>query len=485
MARARNSRGSEFLKAYHPDEVYLLKPARARGAPGIIEGSSASGDPLLIRVWPRSGKIEDKDLVEIWRNELRLLHRLGGAPGAEEHIAHLLDAGEDPKGFSWSVMALYCLSGRQPVNYGDLGEILDGLDGGPVEILRQACSHDPKQRPAFAHLLLADLEAWMEAAVREAPTSRLSCHVQFTDGCQYSLAQAFGPEIKQPLNALLEDFATFARVRAVADDPERVRIIGETWQLHAVRHPSRQGVLLVEKSIRIGSAAAERQREPTAAIDLALSLGVPVSADRAVAALDEVWALAASAEMQRADKRASERDRIYRVWSAYLRARSDYETGRGSALRYSDAHVSSPNVTLSLAGPAPPDLLGQDRMINVAGVSIALEVTAVVAEQVTLRVTYGDAGRIPQQGVLEVNTRRALSAIEKQRRALDDLAYGRSIQPELADIIMEGTAVRSSDDGCHKRGGARRGGGSGSSRQRRCAPRCRLRKSRAASASYA
>lgn len=99
MARARNSRGSEFLRAYHPDEVYLLKPARARGAPGIIEGSSASGDPLLIRVWPRSGKIEDKDLVEIWRNELRLLHRLGGAPGAEEHIAHLLDAGEDPKGF--------------------------------------------------------------------------------------------------------------------------------------------------------------------------------------------------------------------------------------------------------------------------------------------------------------------------------------------------------------------------------------------------
>ncbi|MGO7672714.1 DEAD/DEAH box helicase [Rhizobium ruizarguesonis] len=38
-------------------------------------------------------------MVEIWRNELRLLHRVGGAPGAEEFIARLLDAGEDKKGF--------------------------------------------------------------------------------------------------------------------------------------------------------------------------------------------------------------------------------------------------------------------------------------------------------------------------------------------------------------------------------------------------
>lgn len=99
MPKSRSSRRGNFLDAYNPAETYLQKPDRKRGAPGVLEGSSSSGDPLLIRVWPRNEKADDQDLVEIWRNELRLLHRLGGAPGADEHIARLLDAGEDSKGF--------------------------------------------------------------------------------------------------------------------------------------------------------------------------------------------------------------------------------------------------------------------------------------------------------------------------------------------------------------------------------------------------
>lgn len=99
MAKTRTSRRGRFLDAYNPADAYLQRPANKRGAPGVLDGSSPDGDPLLIRVWPRDSKTDDRDLVEIWRNELRLLHRLGGAPGAEEHIARLLDAGEDEKGF--------------------------------------------------------------------------------------------------------------------------------------------------------------------------------------------------------------------------------------------------------------------------------------------------------------------------------------------------------------------------------------------------
>lgn len=99
MSRTKSSRKAEFLDRYSPEEAYLLRPLRKIGAPGILEGRSESGDPLLIRVWPRAASADDSDLVDIWRNEIRLLHRLGGAPGAEEHIARLLDAGEDPRGF--------------------------------------------------------------------------------------------------------------------------------------------------------------------------------------------------------------------------------------------------------------------------------------------------------------------------------------------------------------------------------------------------
>src|SRR5882724_1266773 len=97
--RTRRARRGEFLMPYRPSESYLLKPGRAKGIPGIIEGTSADGNPVLIRVWPRGPNIDDTDLVDIWRNELRVLHRLGGCAGAEEYIGRLVDAGQDDRGF--------------------------------------------------------------------------------------------------------------------------------------------------------------------------------------------------------------------------------------------------------------------------------------------------------------------------------------------------------------------------------------------------
>ena len=100
MARQYKKKASQasFLEAYSPAESYLLKPAIAAGRPGLIEGVSPAGDPVLIRVWPRR-TTEDQDLFDIWRHELRQLHRLGGYPGAQRFIAKISDAGSDTKGF--------------------------------------------------------------------------------------------------------------------------------------------------------------------------------------------------------------------------------------------------------------------------------------------------------------------------------------------------------------------------------------------------
>ena len=96
--RTRQRRG-EFLALYRPSDAYLQKPGRGTGVPGILEGTSADGNPVLIRVWSRGANVDDGELVDIWRNELRVLHRLGGSPGAEEYIGRLVDAGQDTRGF--------------------------------------------------------------------------------------------------------------------------------------------------------------------------------------------------------------------------------------------------------------------------------------------------------------------------------------------------------------------------------------------------
>lgn len=101
----KGRREASFLARYSPAERYLLRPVRAVGKPGLLDGVTPNGEPVIIREWPRSAKQDDHDLVEIWRNELRLLHRVSGFPGAEQTIARLVDAGQDAKGFYIVILA--------------------------------------------------------------------------------------------------------------------------------------------------------------------------------------------------------------------------------------------------------------------------------------------------------------------------------------------------------------------------------------------
>ena len=76
-----------------------MSPDNASGRPGLVAATSVQGDPVLIKTWPVSGKKDRSVLEEIWRNEIRQLHRLAGYPGADDYIAALVDAGSDSAGF--------------------------------------------------------------------------------------------------------------------------------------------------------------------------------------------------------------------------------------------------------------------------------------------------------------------------------------------------------------------------------------------------
>lgn len=95
----RRRRKDGFLGEYTLDQAYLQKPDPATGRPGVFAGQAADGTAVLIKEWLRSSSTKDGDLEQIWRHELRQLHRLAGYPGAAECIAHLQDAGIDAKGF--------------------------------------------------------------------------------------------------------------------------------------------------------------------------------------------------------------------------------------------------------------------------------------------------------------------------------------------------------------------------------------------------
>lgn len=97
---SQSQRKSEFLGRYRLDDRLLQRGDAKSGRPNMRRGDEReTGQPILIKQWRRESSAIDQDIREIWRQELRQLHRVAGYPGARECIVALLDSGEDSENF--------------------------------------------------------------------------------------------------------------------------------------------------------------------------------------------------------------------------------------------------------------------------------------------------------------------------------------------------------------------------------------------------
>ncbi|MBN2990469.1 hypothetical protein JWR97_02385 [Pseudomonas cedrina subsp. fulgida] len=90
---------SSFLKSYVLNTGFIQKADKRKGIPKIKDGTDIDGNYVIIKIWERDKNSDDSDLREIWRNELRQLHRLSGYPGAAEYISELKETFEDELAF--------------------------------------------------------------------------------------------------------------------------------------------------------------------------------------------------------------------------------------------------------------------------------------------------------------------------------------------------------------------------------------------------
>ena len=97
---SRRTRPRLFTDQFRLDDRYLYRGERARGYPAIIGGEHRqTGERIVVKEWRREPSVGDEDLREIWRHEIRQLHRLRGYPGAHDYIVQLQDSAEDAGGF--------------------------------------------------------------------------------------------------------------------------------------------------------------------------------------------------------------------------------------------------------------------------------------------------------------------------------------------------------------------------------------------------
>lgn len=119
MSTVFNAHKSEIRIRYRLDDRLTRRGDTKLGRPSMTQGDSKdTGQRILLKQWRRNPDVDDAELNEIWRQEIRQLHRLGGFPGAREFIVPLLDSGEDTESF----YLVFSTGQRTPLAY-----ILDSL----------------------------------------------------------------------------------------------------------------------------------------------------------------------------------------------------------------------------------------------------------------------------------------------------------------------------------------------------------------------
>lgn len=344
-------------------------------------------------------------------------------------------------GFSWAVLAIFCLTKAEPADYGVMPAIIDALEGVPTEILRRATSITPADRPTNAALLLQEIDEWQDSHTAQI-AKPMCCHLSFQNAVIRHIANIIGPDESNPVAALLTDFVDTIGVRSVPDEPSKLRIVGATWELLVGRDTAQRGIMIVERARLIGGRAAERRREASWSGNLQLSINEPSDLSSADAGLGEIFAEVAATDNERAATSGRDGDRVFRTWFAYLQAREDFEKRQGNALRYTERQVSGRQVTLVVSDPITPEIAGEERMIRVGLKYVLLEIKSIMSDEVTCVVTMGDATSIPMKGVLEASTIREEIAIERQRQALNAVVYERSVNTGLRQILVSPQTVR-------------------------------------------
>ena len=351
--------------------------------------------------------------------------------------------------FSWAAVAVYCLVGKAPSDYGALASAVASLADRPdvpVEVLQCALSHDPSERPPLASALMGDIDAVEASRVGEV-IERPTCHLQLEATCLHRVMRALDASDRRDVERHIIEELNEVQVglKSVETQGSEIglRVTAVTWTFEVYPTPDRDR-LIIKKAWQSRAAEVERHREAGFRTPITFTFSAPMDSVAAAGALDD---LLIQIEAHEADERDRaillQRERIFRLWYAFLRAKADLEARRSSGLSFVDFKVKDTTVTLVTELPAPIEIIGQSRVIRmVSGGHVFCDIVDMNAQEVIVTVTSGDPSRIPRRGRLEVNTVAAEKSIDRQKRALDAVNYDRAPSPRLKSIIVEPSSNR-------------------------------------------
>jgi serine/threonine protein kinase len=365
-------------------------------------------------------------------------------------------AAESRDAYSFAVLALRCVAGREFLSHEDVATALASF-AGPTsvrDVLSRAIAAEPTSRFANVLELQTALESF-RASTRASQGTTTTCYFFALPQAVARLCERIGNNDERRVQRLLErDIAEslvlfFWRDRETGEKIEH-QFLGRTSQfrLHlGVNNKSRDQLVVL-------SAWPDESDEHEAHSGFGFKPAVAIAFGRPPPTVDAVadikWLVEALTqhELDAADaRRERQGEELLREWAATLRFRQSVEDGRYAAIPYNEYRVDGNRVYFAVRSLPDGVFLDQPRMVRwdqrtaVAGV-----IDEIGPGFVSLWVEHGVPGQLPGEGQLVIDNRASRIAIDRQKGALDAIRYRRCLRPNLRELILDPSGAKAPKD---------------------------------------
>jgi hypothetical protein len=344
--------------------------------------------------------------------------------------------------YSFGVLAVVCLTGRTPSDSDSVLVELRDLDlpSEVVELLLNSLSQEPADRPESAASLRSEFAALETRRSRNRePQLELFLHLQ--PRAEELLVSNLGMSSAGLREYIREDIAGLGAVafdpRGVGDTPD-LQVAGEVLLYRCQLHRSLPGVLTILRASRPPAQVLELARTHWWRPKVNARFTYPPDTDRAHRSLLQFLAEVADRDVRRADEEKSESSlQLFPQWRRVLRAKFSVEDERSSPIRYSSFATRGSRVLFQV-GDLPELEPNEGRLVRAGKRKVLFgEVDAVENDELSLYVTRGRMADLPARGVLEYDAEASKSKLRREQAALDRVSEGRSLRPDLRDLLLD------------------------------------------------
>lgn len=346
--------------------------------------------------------------------------------------------------FGYAVLCLECISPHDLREYQDVYKAIEsGLLPFEIEpIIRRAIERQPELRQQNVVELREELEA---ASRRRAAKSaiRRDVPIYVTQLATETLRAEFQERSSGAVkDRLFRELNEICGIDHWPDGEEsgHLALLTAEFRFRAVVDEGRHAITVIQAA-RSQPSRLDRLRERAWAPDIRF---VPVQGPGDEAATS--W-FSAEFDVFLSSRRAGDVQRaeteLFDRWSSILRLKSDLEDERKSPISFTDRRTDGARLELRLRDLLAEDITGEDRLLRVGdGRVLTGVVERVRGDWLTLYCAEQDLDDLPRRGEIVADTRLAEIAIRRQQIALDALRFGRSVRPELRELLIGKAIVR-------------------------------------------